>query len=74
MKVIKWRNKCVSTDNMEKQINVKQNKWVSTYNMEKQMGVNLNRLRGRLRAWDTLTMSEATLCGRSWVQSPTGAI
>ena len=27
-----------------------------------------------LRAWDTLTMFEATVCGRSWVQSPTGAI
>ncbi len=26
-----------------------------------------------LRAWDTLTMFEATVCGRSWVQSPTGA-
>ena len=27
-----------------------------------------------LRAWDTLTMFEATVCGRSWVQSPTGTI
>ena len=27
-----------------------------------------------LRAWDTLTMFEATVCGRSWVQSLTGAI
>ena len=27
-----------------------------------------------LRAWDTLTMFEATVCGRSWVRSPTGAI
>ena len=26
-----------------------------------------------LRAWDTLTMFEATVCGRSLVQSPTGA-
>ena len=25
-------------------------------------------------AWDTLTMFEATVCRRSWVQSPTGAI
>ncbi len=24
--------------------------------------------------WDTLTMFEATVCGRSWVQSPTGEI
>ena len=27
-----------------------------------------------LRAWDTLTMFEATVCGTSWVLSPTGAI
>ena len=27
-----------------------------------------------LRAWDTLTMFEATVCGRSWVRSPTEAI
>ena len=27
-----------------------------------------------LMAWDTLTMFEATVCGRSWVRSPTGAI
>ena len=27
-----------------------------------------------LRAWDTLTMFEATVCGSPWVRSPTGAI
>ena len=33
------------------------------------------RRRGRVvRAWDTLTVFEATVCGRSWIRSPTGAI
>ena len=27
-----------------------------------------------VRAWDTLLMVEAAVCGRSWVRTPTGAI